>query len=81
MTDGIHSCSYYCTRPECIRAQRDELRERLQTEVEDLYRRGWNGALETAALRFEHEFADSFGRDSASSFAIWLRRLKKYQDE
>lgn len=24
---GIHSCSYFCTRPECIRAQRDELRE------------------------------------------------------
>jgi hypothetical protein len=28
MTD-IHSCSYYCNRPECIKAQRDELRERL----------------------------------------------------
>lgn len=24
----IHSCSYYCDRPECIKAQRDELRER-----------------------------------------------------
>ena len=28
MTD-VHSCSYYCDRPECIKAQRDELRERL----------------------------------------------------
>ena len=28
MTD-IHSCSYYCDRPECIKAQRDNLRERL----------------------------------------------------
>lgn len=28
MTD-IHSCSYFCDRPECIKAQRDELRERL----------------------------------------------------
>jgi len=28
MTD-IHSCSYYCERPECIKAQRDELRDRL----------------------------------------------------
>lgn len=26
MTD--HSCSYYCDRPECIKAQRDELRDR-----------------------------------------------------
>ena len=25
----IHSCSYHCDRPECIKAQRDELRERL----------------------------------------------------
>lgn len=25
----IHSCSYYCHRPQCIKAQRDELRERF----------------------------------------------------
>jgi hypothetical protein len=25
----IHSCSYHCNRPECIKAQRDELRDRL----------------------------------------------------
>ena len=25
----IHSCSYYCDRPDCIKAQRDELRDRL----------------------------------------------------
>ena len=24
---GIHSCSYYCERPECIKRQRDELRD------------------------------------------------------
>lgn len=28
MTD-IHSCSYYCDRPECVKAQRDELREEV----------------------------------------------------
>ena len=28
----VHSCSYYCTRPDCVRAQRDELRERLARE-------------------------------------------------
>lgn len=27
MTD-IHTCSYYCTRPECVLAQRDELRDK-----------------------------------------------------
>ena len=25
----IHSCSYYCERPECIKAQRDELVQRF----------------------------------------------------
>jgi hypothetical protein len=25
----VHSCSYYCTRPACVLAQRDELRDRV----------------------------------------------------
>jgi len=30
MTDyDIHSCGYYCDRPACIKAQRDELRNKL----------------------------------------------------
>jgi hypothetical protein len=34
----IHSCSYYCDRSECIRAQRDELRSRLaQPEQEPVF--------------------------------------------
>ena len=27
---SIHTCSYYCERPECVRAQRDELRQKLE---------------------------------------------------
>jgi hypothetical protein len=27
---NIHTCSYYCERPECIRAQRDELRQKIE---------------------------------------------------
>jgi hypothetical protein len=34
MTD-IHSCSYYCERPECVRAQRDELRDRQWVSLTD----------------------------------------------
>ena len=26
---NLHSCNYYCMRPECILAQRNELRDRL----------------------------------------------------
>lgn len=29
MTDTLHTCSYYCHVPACIKAQRDELREKL----------------------------------------------------
>jgi hypothetical protein len=32
MTD-IHSCSYYCDRPNCIKAQRDELRDKVLNRV------------------------------------------------
>ena len=30
-TEHIHTCSYSCERPECIRQQRDELAARLNT--------------------------------------------------
>ena len=30
MTTDIHSCSYYCGRSACVKAQRDELREKLE---------------------------------------------------
>lgn len=29
MKNNIHSCSYYCHIPECIKAQRDELRDKF----------------------------------------------------
>lgn len=31
MTADIHTCSYYCERPECVRRQRDELRDRMES--------------------------------------------------
>ncbi len=50
MTD-IHSCSYYCDRPECVKAQRDELRAELErlraqepagwTDICGAVARGW----------------------------------------
>lgn len=30
--DRIHSCSYYCMNPACIKAQRDELRDKLSNQ-------------------------------------------------
>jgi len=31
---SIHTCSYFCERPECIRAQRDELRQKLEQLIQ-----------------------------------------------
>ena len=34
MSQGIHSCCWFCELPNCVKAQRDELRERI-TEMQD----------------------------------------------
>lgn len=77
MTEEIHSCSYYCHKDECIRRQRDELRDTLEDRVHDSYFRGWNTALERASRKFESEFEHAFGRDTVASFGIWLRQQKE----
>lgn len=47
MSNAIHSCSYFCERPECIKRQRDEFRESrgdVQPVVEAVMQaiaRGW----------------------------------------
>ncbi len=48
MTDDIHSCSYYCDLPQCIKQQRDELREQLErvtAERDELRRRISEGVV------------------------------------
>jgi hypothetical protein len=45
----IHSCSYYCERPECIKAQRDELRDRLAQPV------AWEDVLGAIARGWTHD--------------------------
>lgn len=51
MTD-IHSCGYFCDRPECIKAQRDELR----AQVAELERKNtvYADALDAIASRGTH---------------------------
>ena len=42
MADTIHSCGPFCDRPECIKQQRDHLREQLEratAERDELRRR------------------------------------------
>jgi len=70
MTD-IHSCSYYCDRPKCIKAQRDELRDKLaQPEQEPVENRFVRELREYAKLNADLPL-----------FPLWnVRRALKYLD-
>jgi|GEM_PF-3435419 len=72
-----HSCSYYCHRPECVLAQRNELRSSLEHRVHDTYIRGWNSALEMAARKYVEQHHKAFGPDTVESVAIWIKQLKE----
>lgn len=39
MTESIHTCSYYCNRPECTKAQRDRFRDDMEATA--LQNREW----------------------------------------
>jgi hypothetical protein len=51
---SIHTCSYHCERPDCIRAQRDELRQKFE-QAESLDKQDEIKAL-IEDLRLNHEF-------------------------
>jgi len=81
-----HSCSYYCDRPECIKAQRDELRA-LYTKLADAHSLALSQnnmqssmAGAGAVFDFQERLADAieqmpFG-DTATSFAVYVRNFK-----
>ena len=85
MTDP-HTCSYYCDRPECIKAQRDELRAKY-VKLADAHSlalsQNHNAASMSAAgavFDFQERLADAieempFG-DTATSFAVFVRGFK-----
>ena len=74
MTDP-HTCSYYCDRPECIKAQRDELRAKY-VKLADAH----SLALSQNHNDFKERLAQAieqmpFG-DTAASFAKFVRNFK-----
>lgn len=86
MTEEIHSCSLYCERPACIKAQRDDLRQRY-FDLCDLQAKslrqaeflGRSNAI-SAVVDFQNRLADAieampFG-DTAESFAVYVRNFK-----
>jgi hypothetical protein len=60
--EDIHSCSYFCTRPACVLAQRDELRGKLEQAIEaereacarvcdKIERRKWEAVMNGGAMQ------------------------------
>lgn len=81
MTD-IHSCSYHCERPACIKAQRDELLQLLEEQqkrfdhLNSVLHIGMQDAREDLKQRLAKSIeAMPFG-DTAASFAIYIRNFK-----
>ncbi len=79
MTDDIHSCSYYCDRPACIKAQRDELRE----SVEKL--QGRFDGLQTQFDRLRDAYTDDLlsiiiVRDKAKEGRLTLEQIAQELD-
>lgn len=76
--EQVHTCSYYCDRPGCLKAQRDELRDRLE---------GLDGAkggeeperelLVSMAVRLDH----GFGLRDEEWQAATLRDMRKVWEE
>lgn len=64
----LHTCSYTCPRPECIKAQRDELRAKVEANTAEIRR--YHRACEMALEALEHHTAikhpqQMYYRDSA----------------
>lgn len=48
-----------------------------QDALDTIYKSGWNSAIEMVAYRMQHDFQKSFGRDTLSSIAVWMKEMKK----
>jgi len=55
-----HTCSYYCDRPECIRAQRDELREKVLGRPMQQPSQQWQPSRREWRSLSEEEIGDVF---------------------
>ena len=75
--ESIHSCSFYCDYPECIKAQRDAMRDKyvVNDSLGKHYDMGWNSALDEAAARINN--IRGFGQTTQDSFALFITGLKK----
>jgi hypothetical protein len=83
MTEEIHTCNLHCDRPNCIKQQRDDLRQKY-FELCDIQAKSLHHAqvsakaeADAAVMIFRLRLADAiealpFG-DTAASFAVFVR--------
>lgn len=64
MTD-IHSCSYYCSNPACIKAQRDSLRSKYVKLMDDYEKLATANSL---VLSQNHEHANVYAHSAVFKF-------------
>lgn len=59
MKNSDHTCSYYCDKPECIRAQRDEFRDLFMSRLNGQFETLQNNVIQWAIERgiIEHSNA------------------------
>ena len=62
----IHSCGYYCDKPLCIKAQRDELRDKL-------FAKEWQGLTDEEIREGNRE---SWVTTQAWESAVWWAEAK-----
>jgi hypothetical protein len=67
--DNIHSCSYECERPTCIKAQRDELAQRMFELVAEAV-----AAEREACAKVCHDYATRHGMkgDDNEKAQAWM---------
>ena len=83
MTQETHSCDLFCERPECIKTQRDDLRQKY-FDLCDIQANSLKAAqqlhkweVEGAVSEFKERIAEKIEKmpfgDTAASFAQWVR--------
>ena len=65
-----HSCSYYCTNPPCIKAQRDEMRAEMEAMQAKLAR------VRELIVMFESDHAEGFHTGIESVCALVRQALR-----
>jgi hypothetical protein len=75
--DEVHSCSYYCHYPECIKAQRDAMRDKyvVDDSLGKHYDMGWNAALDEVIERIGE--INAFGKATQDSFSVYMKKMEK----